>query len=76
MQLNVAVTLSAQPGATVQLLVDGAVRTTAVVDPTGAVTLVLRPTVVELLLNPRVEVRYTAADDVGPTVGARLLSLL
>ena len=63
--LEVRLTVAGEPGATVEVIVDGAVKTSSVVDDSGALELVFPVTFWEVILS-NAEVRYIVGDQVGP----------
>jgi hypothetical protein len=73
---EVRLNVSGSPGATVQALTCGSVRDSTVLDENGRGSLVVRPTLVQLLRDTRIELRYIAGDEVGAAAGPRISSLI
>ncbi|TXK16019.1 sigma-70 family RNA polymerase sigma factor [Microbacterium wangchenii] len=72
---EVRIQLSGAPGATVQALTNGDVRATATLDAAGSGSLVVRPTLLQLLLDVHVDLRYVAGEATGGFLSLRLSDL-
>lgn len=73
-RLTISVTLDAEPGSTVQALIDGSEATSSTADEDGVALLVLQPSWQQLWWGT-VDFRYVAGDATGPATTVRLWDL-
>ncbi|MFJ6653495.1 sigma-70 family RNA polymerase sigma factor [Microbacterium sp. NPDC091313] len=73
---EVRMAVSGAPGATVQAVTDGDVRDTTTLDASGQGTLTVRPTLVQILRNVEIGVRYVAGARTGAATSRSLSSML